>query len=224
MPRGSGWISRSPAGDRSPRDPTSRTTQPSTASRSRPSMTCGPRAAGRDPPGHRRGVRRPGRRGRCRARWRGAGLRAAGPPPTVTARLLRVRAPRPDHVGATWREVPETWYRLPVFYFSNVSEIRGPDEPVWAPAGSAELDFELEVGRPHRHAGDRPPRGAAEEAIGGYIDLQRLVGPRPPARGDRSCDWARRRARTSRPRSGRGWSRRTSWRTRGPGAPGPTSR
>ena len=42
-------------------------------------------------------------------------------------------------------EIPETWYRLPVFYFSNVSEIRGPDEPVWCAGGVGELDYELEV-------------------------------------------------------------------------------
>jgi fumarylacetoacetate (FAA) hydrolase len=53
------------------------------------------------------------------------------------------------HVATVWQrrggEVPEAWYRLPVFYFSNVSEIRGPDDAVWAPRGSSELDYELEV-------------------------------------------------------------------------------
>ncbi len=53
------------------------------------------------------------------------------------------------HVATVWQrrggEVPEAWYRLPVFYFSNVSEIRGPGDAVWAPRGSAELDYELEV-------------------------------------------------------------------------------
>jgi len=54
------------------------------------------------------------------------------------------------HVQSMWDrrggEIPEPWYRIPVFYFSNTSEIRGPGEPVWAPSGSTELDFELEVG------------------------------------------------------------------------------
>ncbi|MBI3748273.1 MAG: fumarylacetoacetate hydrolase family protein [Chloroflexi bacterium] len=53
------------------------------------------------------------------------------------------------HVRTMWErrggEIPETWYRLPVFYFSNVSEIRGLDDPVWCPAASSELDYELEV-------------------------------------------------------------------------------
>ena len=89
------------------------------------------------------------------------------------------------HVRTMWErrggEVPETWYRLPIFYFSNVSEIRGPDEPVWCPAASHELDYELEVAA----VVDTPvvdlPADRAEEAIGGYTifndwsarDLQR---------------------------------------------------
>ena len=80
-----------------------------------------------------------------------------------------------QHVGTMWQrrgqEIPEAWFRLPVFYFSNVSELRGPGEAVWAPRGSRELDYELEVGilidTPVRDLG--PER--AEEAIGGYLIL-----------------------------------------------------
>ena len=79
------------------------------------------------------------------------------------------------HVGTMWKrrdmEIPEAWYRLPIFYFSNVSEIRGPDDPVWAPRGSTELDYELEVAAlidtPVRDL--EASRGA--EAIGGYTIL-----------------------------------------------------
>ena len=79
------------------------------------------------------------------------------------------------HVATIWRrrggEVPEAWYRLPIFYFGNVSEIRGPEEPVWAPLGSAELDFELEVGAVvDASARDLDP-DRAEDAIGGYCIL-----------------------------------------------------
>ena len=80
-----------------------------------------------------------------------------------------------QHVRTMWErrggEVPEAWYRLPIFYFSNVSEIRGPDDPVWAPHGSQELDFELEVGAlVDTPVVDLPPdRG--EEAIGAYLVL-----------------------------------------------------
>ena len=77
--------------------------------------------------------------------------------------------------------MPEAWYRLPVFYFSNVSELRGPDDPVWCPAASQELDYELEVcALVDTPAIDLAPE-RAEEAIGGYMvfndwsarDLQR---------------------------------------------------
>jgi fumarylacetoacetate (FAA) hydrolase len=90
-----------------------------------------------------------------------------------------------QHVGTMWKrrggEIPEAWYRLPIFYFSNVSELRGPGEPVWAPRGSAELDFELEIGAVvDTPAFDLEP-DRADEAIGGYTivndwsarDLQR---------------------------------------------------
>ena len=89
------------------------------------------------------------------------------------------------HVRTMWErrggEVPETWYGLPVFYFSNVSEVRGPRDPVWCPAVSVELDYELEVAA----LVDTPvidlAADRAEEAIGGYTifndwsarDLQR---------------------------------------------------
>jgi fumarylacetoacetate (FAA) hydrolase len=79
------------------------------------------------------------------------------------------------HVRTMWErrggEVPEAWYRIPVFYFSNVSEIRGPDEPVWCPAASRELDYEVEVAA----LVDTPvvdlPAERGEEAIGGYTVL-----------------------------------------------------
>jgi fumarylacetoacetate (FAA) hydrolase len=80
-----------------------------------------------------------------------------------------------QHVGTMWKrrdmEIPEAWYRLPIFYFSNVSEIRGPGDPVWAPRGSEELDYELEVAA----LIDTPVRdldaARGEQAIGGYLIL-----------------------------------------------------
>src|SRR6478672_10462142 len=70
-------------------------------------------------------------------------------PPILRPPSLRDFYAFEGHVRTMWErrggEVPETWYRLPIFYFSNVSEIRGPGEPVWAPAASSELDYELEV-------------------------------------------------------------------------------
>ena len=79
------------------------------------------------------------------------------------------------HVGTMWKrrdmEIPEAWFRLPIFYFSNVSEIRGPGEAVHVPRGSQELDYELEVAA----LIDTPVRdldaSRGEEAIGGYMIL-----------------------------------------------------
>lgn len=90
-----------------------------------------------------------------------------------------------QHVATMWQrrqsEIPEAWYRLPIFYFSNVSELRGPGEAVWAPRGSLELDFELEVGAIVDTPAFDLPEERAAEAIGGYLvvndwsarDLQR---------------------------------------------------
>jgi fumarylacetoacetate (FAA) hydrolase len=90
-----------------------------------------------------------------------------------------------QHVRTMWErrggEVPEAWYRLPIFYFSNTSELRGPGDPVWAPLGSTELDLELEVGAVVDTPAYNLPEERAAEAIGGYLvvndwsarDLQR---------------------------------------------------
>ena len=106
-------------------------------------------------------------------------------PPVLRPPSLRDFYAFEGHVRTMWErrggEVPEAWYRLPIFYFSNVSEIRGPDDPIWSPAASHELDYELEVAAVvDTPAHDLPP-DRAEEAIGGYTifndwsarDLQR---------------------------------------------------
>lgn len=106
-------------------------------------------------------------------------------PPVLRPPSLRDFYAFEGHVRTMWErrggEVPETWYRLPIFYFSNVSEIRGPDEPVWSPAASVELDYELEVAALIDTPVTDVPEERAEEAIGGYTifndwsarDLQR---------------------------------------------------
>ena len=100
-----------------------------------------------------------------------AGALAFGPP-ILRPPTLRDFYAFEGHVRTMWErrggEVPEAWYRLPVFYFSNVSEIRGPGEPVFSPAASHELDYELEVAALiDTPAVDLAPE-RAEEAIGGY--------------------------------------------------------
>jgi fumarylacetoacetate (FAA) hydrolase len=42
-------------------------------------------------------------------------------------------------------EVPEEWYRIPVFYFANPNAIYGPEGEIPYPDGTRELDYELEV-------------------------------------------------------------------------------
>ncbi len=106
-------------------------------------------------------------------------------PPILRPTSLRDFYAFEKHVATMWSRrdmpVPEAWYRLPIFYFSNVSEVRGPGDPVWAPGGSNELDYELEIAA----LIDTPVKNLsaerAEEAIGGYMvmndwsarDLQR---------------------------------------------------
>jgi fumarylacetoacetate (FAA) hydrolase len=106
-------------------------------------------------------------------------------PPILHPSSLRDFYAFERHVGTMWQRrdmpIPEAWYRIPVFYFSNVSEIRGPGDPVSAPRASHELDYELEIAAlidtPIRDL----PAERGEEAIGGYMlmndwsarDLQR---------------------------------------------------
>jgi fumarylacetoacetate (FAA) hydrolase len=96
-------------------------------------------------------------------------------PPLLRPPSLRDFYAFEGHVRSMWErrggEIPETWYRLPVFYFSNVSEMRGPDQPVWSPAASEELDYELEVAAVVDTPVTDLPAERAEEAIGGYTIL-----------------------------------------------------
>jgi fumarylacetoacetate (FAA) hydrolase len=54
-----------------------------------------------------------------------------------------------QHVATTRAKrgttVPEFWYAEPVFYFTNPAAVVGPDATVRYPAGTAMLDYELEV-------------------------------------------------------------------------------
>jgi fumarylacetoacetate (FAA) hydrolase len=106
-------------------------------------------------------------------------------PPVLRPPSIRDGYGFEGHVATMWSrrgaEVPKAWYRLPIFYFSNPAGVRGPDDPVWAPRDSVELDYELEVAALiDTPAMDLEP-DTAEAAIGGYTifddwsarDLQR---------------------------------------------------
>jgi fumarylacetoacetate (FAA) hydrolase len=106
-------------------------------------------------------------------------------PPILRPPSLRDFYAFERHVKTMWERrggtVPEAWYRLPIFYFGNVSEIRGPGDAVWCPAASSELDYELEVAALIDTPVHDLPAARAEEAVGGYTifndwsarDLQR---------------------------------------------------
>ena len=96
-------------------------------------------------------------------------------PPLLQPTSLRDFYAFEQHVRTMWERrggtIPEVWYRLPIFYFSNASETRGPGDPVWRPAASQELDYELEVAA----LIDTPVQDLSardgEAAIGGYMIL-----------------------------------------------------
>jgi fumarylacetoacetate (FAA) hydrolase len=106
-------------------------------------------------------------------------------PPILRPPSLRDFYAFEQHVKTMWERrggtVPDAWYQLPIFYFGNVSEIRGPGEAVWCPAASGELDYELEVAALIDTPVRDLPAERGEEAIGGYTifndwsarDLQR---------------------------------------------------
>jgi fumarylacetoacetate (FAA) hydrolase len=96
-------------------------------------------------------------------------------PPVLHPPSLRDFYAFERHVGTMWSrrggEIPEAWFRLPIFYFSNVSEIRGPGDAVWAPRGSEELDYELEVAALVDTPAKDLATDGAEAVIGGYLIL-----------------------------------------------------
>ncbi len=48
--------------------------------------------------------------------------------------------------GRRGLDMAQAWYSMPVFHFSNPNSLIGADAEVFAPAGSNELDYELELG------------------------------------------------------------------------------
>lgn len=63
--------------------------------------------------------------------------------------------------------IPE-WYEVPIFYFTNNSEIYGHDEEVPYPVGSKELDIELEIACVIGREGKDIPVEEAANYIAGY--------------------------------------------------------
>jgi fumarylacetoacetate (FAA) hydrolase len=70
-------------------------------------------------------------------------------PPIPRPPTLRDFYAFPGHVERSWKRrgepVPEAWYEIPVFYFSNPAAVYGPGQPVPRPRSTQALDFELEA-------------------------------------------------------------------------------
>jgi len=66
------------------------------------------------------------------------------------------------------REVPQEWYEIPVFYYSNPNAIYGPGESIPYPSYSQALDYELEVACVIGTRGRNIPAKQAEQYIFGY--------------------------------------------------------
>ena len=67
-------------------------------------------------------------------------------PPILQPPTLRDFMTYEGHASAGGtRQLSDTWYRLPVFYFSNPLCIFGPEDAVPYPSASEQLDYELEL-------------------------------------------------------------------------------
>jgi fumarylacetoacetate (FAA) hydrolase len=65
------------------------------------------------------------------------------------------------------RQVPEEWYRFPIFYYTNPNTVFGSDEVVPIPGYTQALDYELEIGAIIGKPGmNLEPEQAAETIFG----------------------------------------------------------
>jgi len=117
-----------------------------------------------------------GDKGLERARRAAEGKRIALSDATLHAPLLRPTTLRDAYAFETHvktananrgREVPEEWYKFPVFYFTNPGNVFGPDDEIPFPGYTDEMDYELEIaaviGRPGR---DIRPEDAPKHIFG----------------------------------------------------------
>ena len=69
-------------------------------------------------------------------------------------------------------EMVPQWYEVPVFYFSNALAVIGDGDPVFAPAGSSALDYELELACViGAHASNLKPDDSAMGCVAGFTIL-----------------------------------------------------
>src|SRR5579875_263282 len=122
-----------------------------------------------------------------------AALAAGQTAPSVPLASARLRAPvlQPPTVrdffdyeahAAHWRRLrgerlPEAWYRLPIFYFSNPLCIIGPDDDMVYPSAAEQLDYELELAAVIGREGRDVREAEALDYVAGFTVL---------------CDWSAR--------------------------------
>jgi fumarylacetoacetate (FAA) hydrolase len=71
-------------------------------------------------------------------------------------------------------EMPPAWYQIPVFYFSNPGSLVGHDAEVYAPFGSEELDYELELGAVIGRTCRDTPADRAWSCVAGFTVINDL--------------------------------------------------
>jgi fumarylacetoacetate (FAA) hydrolase len=115
---------------------------------------------------------------RAVAAWKGAVRRddeVSFLPPIVRPPAFRDFYAFEQHVktarGRRGLPVPPAWYELPVFYFSNHNALVGHEAVVAAPAGCAELDYELELGIVIGRGGRDIPVDRAWDHVAGFTIL-----------------------------------------------------
>jgi 2-keto-4-pentenoate hydratase/2-oxohepta-3-ene-1,7-dioic acid hydratase in catechol pathway len=122
-----------------------------------------------------------------------AALAAGRAAPSVALVAVRLRAPvlQPPTVrdffdfeahAAHWRrlrneQLPEAWYRLPIFYFSNPLCIIGPEDDMAYPSAAEQLDYELELAVVIGREGRDVAEAEALDYVAGFTIL---------------CDWSAR--------------------------------
>ncbi len=65
-------------------------------------------------------------------------------------------------------EMPQAWYDVPAFYFSNPNSLVGFDDEVAAPRGTTELDYELELGIVIGRRVRNVPAASAWDCVAGF--------------------------------------------------------
>jgi fumarylacetoacetate (FAA) hydrolase len=115
------------------------------------------------------------------AAWRGERLRSGEfvfLPPVIRPPAFRDFYAFEAHVKTARAQrglamVP-AWYEIPVFYFSNHNALVGDDHAVFAPAGSTELDYELELGVVIGEGGRDIPVAQGWNHVAGFTILNDL--------------------------------------------------